>query len=187
MKREDLKKLLGDQASDELVDKIMAEHGKGIEKFKSDLAAAQQELEGVTSQLTEASKQIESFKGMDIEGVKKSADEWKARAEQAAQDAQAQVSKLKFDHALESALTGAKAKNPLAVRALLKETDLKLSEDGAIIGLDQQLEKVKTENDYLFESDTPPLKIVAGGNNKSITSDAVLEAARKAAGLPVNT
>lgn len=187
MKREDLKKLLGDQASDELVDKIMAEHGKGIEKFKSDLAAAQQELEGITSQLTEASKQIESFKGMDIEGVKKSADEWKARAEQAAQDAQAQVSKLKFDHALESALTGAKARNAKAVTALLNTELLKLTDEGAISGLKEQLETIQKEHDYLFESDTPPLKIVAGGNNKSITSDAVLDAARKAAGLPVNT
>lgn len=187
MKRDFLKELLGDQASDELIDKIMAEHGKGIEKFKTDLSAAQQSLEGVTSQLSEANKQIESFKGMDIEGVKKSADEWKAKAEQAAQDAQAQVSKLKFDHALESALTGAKAKNPVAVRALLKETDLKLAEDGSIVGLTEQLERVKTENDYLFESEEANPQIVTGGNNKSITSDAVLDAARKAAGLPVNT
>lgn len=182
MNKEDLKKL-GIEDED-LIQKVLIEHGKGIEKFKSDLAAKQQELDGIASQLTEASKQIESFKGMDIEGVKKSADEWKAKAEQAAQDAQAQMSKLKFDHALESALTGAKAKNPVAVRALLKETDLKLAEDGSIVGLTEQLEKVKTDNDYLFESDVPTPKIVTGGNNKPITNpDPIVFAARKAAGL----
>ena len=185
MNKEDLKKL-GIEDED-LIQKVLIEHGKGIEKFKSDLAAKQQELDGVASQLTEASKQIESFKGMDIEGVKKSADDWKAKAEQAAHDAQSQVSKLKFDHALESALTSAKAKNPVTVRALLKETDLKLAEDGSIVGLTEQLERVKTENDYLFESEEANPQIVTGGNKNSITSDAVLEAARKAAGLPVNT
>ncbi len=181
MNKEDLKKL-GIEDED-LIQKVLIEHGKGIEKFKSDLAAKQQELDGVTSQLTEASKQIESFKGMDIEGVKKSADEWKAKAEQAAHDAQSQVSKLKFDHALESALTGAKAKNPVAVRALLKETDLKLAEDGSIIGLTEQLEKVKTDNDYLFESEEANPQIVTGGKKTTTNLDPIVFAARKAAGL----
>lgn len=183
MKREDLKKLLGDQASDELVDKIMAEHGKGIEKFKSDLEAKQQELDGALSQLTEANKQIESFKGMDIEGVKKSADEWKTKFEQGQATAAEQISKLKFDHALESALAGAKAKNPKAVRALLKETDLKLADDGSIVGFAEQLERVKSENDYLFESVEGTPSIVTGGNNSTINNDPVIAAARKAAGL----
>lgn len=187
MKRDELKKLLGDQVSDEVIDKIMAENGKDIEKHKADNAALITERDGLKSQLDDASKQIESFKGMDVEGVKKSADEWKAKAEQAAKDAETQVSKLKFDHALESALTGAKARNAKAVTALLNTELLKLTDEGAISGLKEQLENIQKEHDYLFESDTPPVKIVAGGNNKSITSDAVLDAARKAAGLPVNT
>ena len=186
MKREILKELLGDQASDELIDKIMAEHGKGIEKFKTDLSAAQQQLEGVTNQLSEANKQIESFKGMDIEGVKKSADEWKSKAEQAAQDAADQVNKLKFDHALESALIASKAKNPKAVTALLNKETLHLVEDGSISGLKEQLEAVQKDNDYLFESEAPEPKIVLSANNQTTISDPVIFAARKAAGLTDN-
>lgn len=186
MKREDLRKLLGDDVADEVIDKIMAENGKDIEKHKADNTALITERDGLKTQLKDASVQIESFKGMDIEGVKKSADEWKSKAEQATRDAEDQVSRLKFDHALESALTGARARNAKAVTALLNPELMKLADDGSISGLKEQLETIQREHDYLFESDEPPPKIVTGGNNKSITSDAVLDAARKAAGLPVN-
>lgn len=42
--------------------------------------AAPTEVEALKDQLAEAGKQIEAFKGMDIEGVKKSAEGWKAKA-----------------------------------------------------------------------------------------------------------
>lgn len=183
MNKDDLKKF--GIEDDDLIQKVLTEHGKGIEKFKADVAAKQQEMDGLKAQLSEANKQIESFKGMDIEGVKKSADEWKAKFEQSQAEATAQIERLKFDHALEAALASAKAKNPKAVRALLKEADLKLAEDGSIVGLTEQLEHVRSENDYLFESDEPSPVIVTGGGNKNIKTDPVIEAARKAAGLSV--
>lgn len=64
MKREFLKEL---GLTDEQIDFIMAENGKDVEAVKAKTTTA------------EAGKQIEAFKGMDIEGVKKSADEWKAK------------------------------------------------------------------------------------------------------------
>lgn len=184
MNAEDLKKLgLEDE---EVIQKIIVLHGKDIEKNKTSLATAQAELEGVKKQLAEANTQIESFKGMDVEGVKKSADEWKAKAEQAQAEAASQIAALKFDHALGEALSGAKAKNAKAVRALLDMNALKLNEaDGSIVGLDEQIKKIRSESDYLFDSETEPPRIVVGGNNKSVITDATVLAVRKAAGLPV--
>lgn len=182
MNKEDLKKLgLTDEG---VIDQIIVLHGKDIEGHKGKLTTAQAETEGLKSQLAEAGKTIDGFKGLDIEGVKKSADEWKAKAEQAAADSVTQMSALRFDHALDGALTGAKARNAKAVRALLQSDALKLQEDGSILGLSEQLTKIKSENDYLFESDTQTAKIVLGGNNHSVLSDSVVDAARKAAGLP---
>ena len=181
MKREELEKL---GLEKDAVDQIMALYGRDIEAHKTKISAAESERDGLKTQLEEASKAIEGFKGMDIEGIKKSADEWKAKAEQAQKDAEAQVYKVRYEAALSDALKDAKAKNVKAVRALLNEADLKLTDDG-LIGLKEQLEKVKPENDYLFESDVPTPKIVAGGGNKPIENqDAVIVAARKAAGLP---
>jgi dsDNA-specific endonuclease/ATPase MutS2 len=191
MKREDLKKLgLTDEVIEkagleaDVLDKIMALHGKDIEKHKEDLATATTAAEGLQKQLDEANKQIESFKELKPEELQKAVEDWKTKAETAEAEAKKQIDALKFDHALDGALLGAKAKNPKAVKALLKIDDLKLTDDGKLLGLDEQVEALKTEYDYLFESDEPEPKIVAGGKNKTVIGDASVIAARQAAGLP---
>lgn len=184
MKRDDLTKL--GLTDDAMIDKIMALHGSDIETHKAKLTTASTELEGIKAQLTEANKAIEGFKGLNVDQIKASADEWKAKAEKAATDAAAQVSQMRFDHALDGALADAKAKNAKAVRALLSSDALKLNEDGTILGLKEQLDKIKSEADYLFTSDTPTPKIVTGGTTQSVLGDPSVIAMRKAAGLPIS-
>ena len=181
MKREDLKAL---GLEDGVIDSIMALNGKAIETHKTAAQTAQAELETIKAQLTEANTQIEGFKSLDIEGVKKAADDWKAKAEQATKDAAAQLAAVKFDYALESALTGAKAKSAKAVQALLSTDTLK-DANGEFIAerFTEQLEKIKSEHDYLFTDATPAPQIVKGGGNQSVMSDPQLEAMRKGAGL----
>lgn len=183
MKREDLTKL--GLTDDAVIDKIMALHGSDIETHKGKLTTAQTELDGLKAQLTEAGATIESFKKLDVDGIKAAADEWKTKAEKAQADGAAQVAALRFDHALDGALTGAKAKNAKAVKALLQSDALKFNEaDGSIIGLKEQLEKVKSENDYLFEAEGETPRVVAGGKSQSILGDKTVDAMRAAAGLP---
>ena len=179
MKREDLKEF---GLSDEALDKIMALHGVDIERHKQAAASQKAEADALKAQLEEASKQIESFKGHKTpEEVEKAVNEWKQKAEQAQRDAVAQLESIKFDHALDGALSAAKAKNAKAVRALLNVDGLKLSDDG-ILGLKEQLEKIKSENDYLFEGEKPEHKIVDKTQNNS-TGDALLNAVYKGAGI----
>lgn len=152
MKRDFLKGL---ELSDEAIDQIMAEHGKSLEKYKADAGKVEglnQTIADLQGQLQAANTQIEEFKGMDIDGIRKAADEWKEKAEQAAKDAEDRIVQLQFDHALDAALAGAKAKNAKAVRALLDVGKLAFK-DGEIGGLSEQLDKIKADNDYLFESD----------------------------------
>jgi len=193
MKRDDLIKLLLSEGETDptaeqkaLIDKIMALHGKDIEQHKNDAATAQASVTTLQAQLDKANAQIEDFKKLpDVAAVQKTAEEYKAAAEQAKKDADAQVAMLKFDHALAAALTGAKAKNPAAVRALLKVDDLKLADDGKVIGLDDQLTAIKSDNDYLFDAEEgtqPPPKIVAGGQPSSTTSDPLWAAMLKGSG-----
>jgi predicted ester cyclase len=183
MKREDLKAL---GLTDEQIEKVMAENGKDIEKHKSTADNAKTELDNLKAQITEANKQIDSFKAMKVEDIQKAANDYKTKFEQAQADATKQVAQLKFDHALEGALVTAKAKNAKAVKALLDIPNLKLKEDdGSIIGLDEQLKKVKEANAFLFEEEQPLPKVVLNSNNQSVLTDPVVLAARKAAGLPV--
>lgn len=168
---------------EETIKQIMVLHGKGIETLKTANEEATGQLETLNGQLAEANKTIEGFKSMDIDSVKAAAEEWKTKAEQLQAEAEHKVKTLQFDYALEKALTGAKAKNMKAVKALLNTETLALSEEGKIEGLDDQLEQIMAENEFLFEDEEPTPRIVAGGVTKTVISDSMVDAARKAAGL----
>lgn len=171
--------LEGLKLDNDIIDKIMAEHGKDIDGLKQQVGTLEAEKESLAGQLGEANRQIEDFKGMDVEGIKKAADDWKTKAEAAEAKAKADVEKLQFDHALNAALSGAKARDARAVTALLDMEGLKLN-NGEIVGLKDQLERLKTEKDYLFEVDGIP-KIVKGTNNNADTGGT--DALRAAMGL----
>lgn len=170
MKTEFLKSL---NLSQEVIDKIMAENGKDIaveqkkaEKVVQERDSYKLKAESLETQVNDANTEIQKFKDMDIDGIKKAADDWKETAEKAKADADKQISQMKFDYALSAALTGAKAKNAKAVKALLDMNGLKFN-DGKIVGLDEQLAQIKADNDYLFESDEPAPEFVKGTNGGS--------------------
>lgn len=180
MKRETLKEM---GLEDAVIEKIMAENGRDIERHKAEGEAQKAELEGLRAQVAMANKQIEGFKEMDIEGIKAAAEEWKAKAEKAEADGNAKIEALRFDSVLDSALAGAKSKNHRAVKALLDMDGLQFSE-GSILGLNEQLEKIRLENDFLFDSEVPMPQIVKPTQGAaSAVNDGFVVSARKAAGL----
>ena len=185
MTREFLKSLgIEDKA---VVDKIMDENGKDINTEKGKYA----DYDTLKAQLSEANGKIEEFGKLDFDGVKAMADEYKTKFEAAQAESKAQLEKLKFDHALEAALSGAKARNVTAVRALLDSEKIKLNKDGTLTGLSEQLEKIKTDNDYLFEAEksaddpakeeTPKLFLGGSGGGAPAADD---NAVRAIMGLP---
>ena len=152
MKREFLKGL---ELADEVVEQIMAEYGKSIEKSKADLAAKDTQISSLKAQITEANETIKGFEGLDVDGIKQAAADWEAKAKAAEKDAQEQLAALKFDYQLENALRDAKAKNVKAAKALLDMDKILSGDDGKIIGLDEQLKAIQAENGYLFDSEQP--------------------------------
>lgn len=181
MKREDLEKL---GLSKEQIDSVMGLHGDDVNASKTNITNLTTERDAFKTQLEDANKQIQGFKGMKTqEEVDSAVNEYKTKYEQVQTEAQKQMAELKFNHALESALVGAKVKNSKAVSALLSTKDLKLTDDGKILGLDEQLTKIKAENDYLFADAQPVPKIVAGTNNQSVVGDVLGDAMRRGANL----
>lgn len=153
---------------------LLAKHGievpeekkQGLEtEFSESYREAQElmelntELEGVKGQLSQANEQIAGFKELDIEGVKQKAAEWEQKYNQAAQDSAREIEQLKFDFALDRELTKAQARNPKAVKALLDRDALKYDK-GKIIGLEEQLETLKKNEDsaFLFGSAAPTVQ-----------------------------
>ena len=176
MKREFLAEL---GIAEDAIGKIMSENGKDIESAKAKYA----DYDTLKTQLAEANGKIEEFGKLDFDGVKAMADDYKAKFEQAQADSKKQLEAMQFDHALEAALSGAKARNTKAVRALLETDKLKLNRDGTLTGLSEQLDKIRAENDYLFESEAPVPQFLghSGGVGSPVGDDA---AVRAIMGLP---
>lgn len=183
MKREELKKLLGDSATDEILDAIMKLHGSDIESHKTKATELQGQLETATKQLTDANVAIEGFKKLNPEQLQAAADDYKAKWEQSQKDAADQLAQVKFDHALETALTGAKVKNAKTIVPLLSMDKLKLKDDGTLEGFDDQIKSIKEANDYLFEAEKSTPKIVTNSNNHPVIADAFESAVWKGAGI----
>jgi dsDNA-specific endonuclease/ATPase MutS2 len=167
----------------DIVDQIIVLHGKDIEKHKTDLTTATEQATELQKQLDEANKTIDGFKGMKIEEIQKAAEEYKVAAETAKTEAEKKIAELKFDHALESALTAAKVKDPADVIPHIKKDSLKLDGEGKFVGLEEQLKTLKESKDYLFNSENPDPQIVIGAESQN-GGDAITAAVRKGAGLP---
>lgn len=181
MKTEFLKNFkVGDQElPKEVIDAIMAENGRDIEAAKKPFA----DYETIKSQLDEANRTIEGFRAMDIDGVKKAAEDWKQKFEQAQKDADARVAAIQFDAMLDSAITSARGRNAKAVKALLDVDALKASKNQEA-DVSAALESLKKDSGYLFESETPP-PYAAGTGTTSVGGkySPEMNAIRAAAGL----
>lgn len=97
--------------------------------------ALQEKLASTEKQLAEANTTIQSFKDMDIEGIKKSADDWKQKAEQAEAERKA------FEHRtkLQAYVKGLHLRDEIYeehVTKLLEEKGLKFEGDKLIGGDD---------------------------------------------------
>lgn len=73
-----------------------------------------------------------------------------------------------FDFAINKALDTSRAKNKKIVHALLDKESIKLV-DNKLVGLDEQLSKIKAENDFLFEKEIlgAPDFITGGSNERN--------------------
>ena len=67
------------------------------------------------------------------------------------------IEKLKLDFALETALLRAGAKNVKATAALIDKDQINLDEEGRATGLDEQIEKLKGDEQtaFLFSTESP--------------------------------
>lgn len=175
MKREFLQNFEG--LSKEAIDAIMDENGRDIEKERSKRA----DYDTIKEQLAAANKQIEEFKGMDIDGVRKAAEEWKAKAEQAERDASERIAEMEFNGTLREAITAAKGRNVKAISALLDVPTLRGSKNQAE-DIKAALEALKQESGYLFDTETPP-PFSAGAGQHDMSGDPEMAAIRAAAGL----
>ena len=144
----------------EQADSIIKINGDDIENAKSASAAEiknlQTEVDGLKTQVGDRDKQLETLKASagDNADLKKQIEDLQTENATAKANHESELNQLKIDFAVEKALTGAKAKNIKAVKALLELGEAKLDKDGNVKGLDEQIEKLRSGDDtkFLFEA-----------------------------------
>lgn len=177
MTKEDLKEI---GLTDEQIAKVIEDYGKNYVS-KSQFNEKNEEAKRLKGEIETSRKEIDNLKKAN-----KDNDELTAQIEQLKEDAKqrdkeydVEMNALKVDSAIERALMGAHVKNTKAVKALLDLQDAKLSDDGTIRGLTEQLNAIKESDSYLFESEskqngisgtTPGTGTVA--TNSTITKEA---------------
>lgn len=165
MNREELKEA---GLTDEQIDKVMAAHGKVVNSTKEQLDAATAERDSLQEQITERDAQLSELgeKAKDNEELTAEINRLKEENTTATTELQQKLEKQAFEFSLDKALTGAKVRNPKAVKALLDTEKIKLDGE-TLLNLEDQLTALKESDTYLFESDEPPAnspQIVPPGN-----------------------
>ena len=144
----------------EQADSVMKINGDDIENAKGTAATEiknlQTEVDGLKTQIGDRDKQLETLKASagDNADLKKQIEDLQTENATAKANHESELNQLKIDFAVEKALTGAKAKNIKAVKALLELNDAKLDKDGNVKGLAEQIEKLTSGDDtkFLFEA-----------------------------------
>ena len=147
MKREFLEGLELDK---ETIDTIMAEYGKSTQGLR-------EERDNLKTQIDDANKEIQSYKDMDIDSIKKSADDWKTKYEEMEANQKAEKEKSirtertnAFFNDIKFASESAKA----GVIAQFNAKDFKYDEEtNKFLGASEWLNDLKEKDSGAFLSD----------------------------------
>lgn len=148
---------------DEVATKIAAAQKKELEGYveKSKYDMLETQNSSLNSQIKEHTKQLELLKSKtgDSEAMKKQIADLQAANKKAKQEYADNIKTMHINHAIDTALAGAKAKNVKAVRALLDVDSLEYDEEkGKVLGLTKQINKLTESDDtkFLFDQPTDP-------------------------------
>lgn len=191
MKREFLEGLDiggGAKLSKEAIEAIMAEHGKSKTRAESQISALTTERDTLKSQLDEANKSLQSFKDMDVDGIKAKVDEWEKKYTTDTQSLKDQLADAQYGFSVKEAVAGLKFTSEGAKKAFVADlTAKKLPlQEGKLLGLDDFVKGYKENDPGAFAAEdggkTPQItRGTSGGDGALSTSD---DALRAAFGLP---
>lgn len=152
--------------------------GQYVDKGKLDAKIA--ELTAANQTIKDLQNTVEKFDGVDVDGLKSSLASLQEKYD-------ADVTAAKLDGALNLALMEAKVKNPKLAKGALDLSALKL--DGEkLLGLEDQIGKLKESDPYLFDGAEKPAARVDSGHGHGAPLDEegldkFAAAAMKGAGL----
>lgn len=157
--------------------------GSYVDKRKYDDKIA--ELGTANDTIKGLQETVKKFDGVDVDKLKKDASDWETKYN-------TDIAAVKLDSAVNIALVEAKAKNPKLAKAALDMSLVKMDGDN-LLGLTEQLDKLKESDGYLFDIEEEPkgkggaVIIKTGGEHGGGgDGDAFMSALMESAGLNKN-
>lgn len=150
MEREFLEglELNGVKLTKELVEQIMAENDKDIQREQAKVTSKETELATAQQTIKDLEDAAKKFEGTDPEQLKQDLANLQKKYDE-------DLTANKRNSALDLALVQAKARDLKAAKALLNMEEIKLDGD-KLLGFDSQLEALKKDKAWLFEGEEPP-------------------------------
>lgn len=172
MKREFLEGLELDK---ETIDTIMAEYGKSTQGLR-------EERDNLKTQIEDVNKEIQSYKDMDIDSIKKSAEDWKTKYEEMEANQKAEKEKSIRDERTNAFFNDIKFASESAkagVIAQFNAKDFKYDEDSnKFLGAKEWLDELKEKDSGAFLSDVanPKFTTTPTAPTKPSSMDDVIKA-----------
>ena len=157
--------------SEELIKAIMEEQEKELKGYikKDKYDEKQKERDELNKQLKERDEQLNnSKKGYgDNEELKQRIAELQKTNEETETKFNKQINEFKLNSAIENAANKSGAKNVKALKSLLNFETIIVSDDG-VVGLDEQINKLKETESYLFKNETVVNPVI---NSKKVVKE----------------
>lgn len=168
------------------IEAIMAEYGKGKAADENTIAQLAAERDGLQKQLESANGEIQSYKDMDIEGIKAAAVNWEEKYNTDTAALKQELEGVNYGFAVKEATGGLKFTSESAKKAFLADLTAKQLplQEGKLLGLEDFVNAYREADPYAFmeEGDKMPV-MVAGGTGGGQVSSARDSLLRSAMGL----
>lgn len=134
--------------ADKTLNLVNLKDGGYVSKDKFD--AKETELAGVKTQLSDANKEIQSYKDMDIDGIKKSAKEWEEKYKTDTAELNQKLESQERAHQTDMFFSGYKFTSKAAQAGIRMEFDKKAFklEDGVFQGASDYMKSLMENEDY---------------------------------------
>lgn len=140
MKLEDLTKLgIAEDVANQVVSMNEAEVAAEAKK----LTDKEAELTMATDKIKELTETVRKFDGVDVEKMKSEIENWSKKYNE-------DTTALKMENAISKTLAGCGAKDADIVGKLIDRSIVKFGDDGKLMGIEEQLQKLKTDKAFLF-------------------------------------
>lgn len=147
---------LPEEVKDQYKDIDLVDSSKYVKKELFD--SKETELKATKDQLKEANTTIQSYKDMDIENIKASADQWKNKYETETQELNDKLKKQAYEFAAKEYLGKYDFLSERVKNSILKDfmdKDFKL-EEGKFLGADDWIKNLSENEPELFKDDDNP-------------------------------